>query len=123
MAGWTPQDFTGTTGELPNSTWPIWTGTNGTAYSGASGLNLDEELFVLTPDQNIDRLQIYKLAGSGWATAITFETASSALTTPAAFSLQASVSPAGPYSNVIGATSPYTNAIGPQPMYFRLKSN
>ena len=123
MAGWTPQDFTGTTGELPNSTWPIWTGTNGTAYSGASGLNLDEELFVLTPDQNIDRLQIYKLAGSGWATAITFETASSALTTPAAFSLQASVSPAGPYSNVIGATSPYTNAIVPQPMYFRLKSN
>jgi len=124
LAGWTPQNFTGTTGELPNSNWPVWNGTNGTAYSGAMpSLNLDEELFVLTPDQNIDRLQIYKITGAEWGTDVTFESASSALTTPAVFSLQAASSLAGPFTNVIGATSPYTNTLGPGAMFFRLQSN
>jgi hypothetical protein len=123
-AGWTPQDFTGTTGELPNADWPVWNATNGTAYSGAMpNINLDQELFALTPDQNIDRLQIYKLAGSSWSSDITFENASPALTTPAVFSLQASSSATGPYTNIIGATSPYTNVVAPGALFFRLQSN
>ena len=86
-------------------------------------LNLAQELFVLTPDQNIDRLQIYKLTGGEWATDITFESTSSAQTTPAVFSLQAAGSLAGPFTNVIGATSPYTNTLGSGPTFFRLQSN
>jgi hypothetical protein len=123
-AGWTPQDFTGTTGELPTSQWPVWNGAAGTAYSGAmASTDLDQELFVLSPDQNIDRLQIYKQAASPWSTDVTFETSSSAQTTPAVFSLQSAASVAGPFTTIFGATSPYTNAIAPGAMFFRLVSN
>jgi hypothetical protein len=40
-----------------------------------------------------------------------------------AFGLQAAPSVPGPFTNVLGATSPYTNPISGAQMYFRLKAN
>jgi hypothetical protein len=36
------------------------------------------------------------------------------------FSLQSAVDPTGPFSLILGATSPYTNTIGPGQQFFRL---
>jgi len=71
LAGWIPQSFSGQMGGLPDSSWPVWDPTAGTLTSGTSG-NLNEELFVLTPDRNIDRLVITKVSGYGWSTTIQF---------------------------------------------------
>ena len=71
FVGWNAQDFSGTTGMTPNSQWPVWDPANGTLTSGTSA-NLDEELFVLTPAQNINRLVISKQSGANWSTGITF---------------------------------------------------
>ena len=59
LAGWTAQ-ISGTMGITPNSSWPVWNPTAGTLTSGSGGANLNEELFVLTLDQNINRLVVAK---------------------------------------------------------------
>jgi len=84
LAGWTAQDFSGTTGITPNSSWPVWNPTNGTVSSGASGANLNEELFVLTPDQNISRLVVAKqnTGAVNWETAIAFLSLNATPATP-----------------------------------------
>jgi hypothetical protein len=134
LAGWNAQDFSGSTGTATFSNWPIWNSSAGTLTSGYAG-DLDEELFVLTPNQNIDRLVITKQNGSGFSTDITFLSLYTPLTirqsgtnvllnwSNSAFNLQSAPAVTGTYTNVPGATSPYTNAItGPQ-QFFRLIAN
>ena len=134
FVGWNAQDFSGTTGMTPNSQWPVWDPTNGTLTSGTSA-NLDEELFVLTPAQNINRLVISKQSGANWSTGITFLSLPTPLTirqsgtnvvltwTNSAFGLQAAPAVTGTYTNVPGAASPYTNAITAPQEFFRLNAN
>lgn len=134
LGGWMAEDFSGTTGIMPDTRWPVWDPVAGTGTSGTSqGLN--EELFVLTPAQNINRLVITKQSGSGWSTDITFLSLSTPLTiqksgtnvlltwTNPAFGLQAAPVVTGTYTNVPGATSPYTNAINGAQQFFRLQMN
>jgi hypothetical protein len=132
--GWPTNDFSGTTGVMPNSSWPVWNPAAGTLVSGTSG-NLNEELFVLTPARNINRLVITKLTGSGWSTDITFLSLALSLTieksgqnvvlrwTNPAFSLQSAPAVTGVYTNIPGATSPYTNAITGSQRFFRAVAN
>ena len=134
FVGWNAQDFSGTTGMTPNSQWPVWDPANGTLTSGTSA-NLDEELFVLTPAQNINRLVISKQSGANWDTCITFLSLSIPLTirqsgtnvvltwTNSAFGLQAAPAVIGAYINIPGAASPYTNAITGSQQFFRLIAN
>jgi len=72
LSGWVAQQYSGSTGQLPDSTWPIWNGAAGTLVSGTSGDTLDEEVCVLVPDKNIDRLVITKTAGGGYSTSVQF---------------------------------------------------
>jgi len=134
LTGWNAQNFSGTTGITPNSTWPIWTPATGTLVSGTSS-DLNEELFVLTPNQNINRLVITKQTGSGFSTDITFlslnvplmihQTGANVVLnwTNSAFGLMAAPVVNGTYTNVTGATSPYTNAISGSQGFFYLKPN
>ena len=59
LTGWTEQKFTGMTGVVPNSTWATWDSATGIFTAGIS-TNLVEPLNVLTPDQNIDRVEFIK---------------------------------------------------------------
>jgi hypothetical protein len=134
LAGWNYQNFSGTTGMTPDSTWPVWNPTTGTLTSGSSA-NLNEELSVLTPNQNIDRLVIIKQSGNGYSTDITFLSLKTPLAirqsganmvlnwTNSAFNLQSAPVVTGTYTNVPGATSPYTNAINGSQQFFRLIAN
>ncbi|HVM47117.1 MAG TPA: putative Ig domain-containing protein [Candidatus Acidoferrum sp.] len=72
LSGWVGQQYSGSTGQLPDSTWPIWNAAAGTLTSGTSGDELDEEVFVLVPNQSIDRLVITKTSGGGYSTAVQF---------------------------------------------------
>jgi hypothetical protein len=119
---------------MPNSSWPVWNPAAGTLISGTSG-NLNEELFVLTPARNINRLVVTKLTGSGWSTDITFLSLALSLTieksgqnvvlrwTNPAFSLQSAPAVTGVYTNIPGATSPYTSAITGSQQFFRAVAN
>ena len=71
LTGWIAGDFSGQTGITPDDRWPVWNPAAGTVTSGTNG-DVYEELFVLTPAQNINRLVITKLSGPGWETGITF---------------------------------------------------
>ncbi len=71
FASWPTNNFSGTTGILPNSNWPVWNPTTGTLISGIAG-NLNRELFVLTPAQNINRLVLTKQSGNAASMGITF---------------------------------------------------
>jgi hypothetical protein len=134
LGRWIAEDFSGSTGITPDTSWPVWDPTAGAVTSGISG-NLNEELFVLTPAQNINRLVITKQSGSGWSTDITFLSLNTPLTiqksgtnvlltwTNPAFGLQAAPVVTGTYTNVPGATSPYTNAINGAQQFFRLQMN
>jgi hypothetical protein len=136
LAGWTAQDFSGTTGITPNSTWPVWNPTLGTVTSGTSQ-NLDQELFVLAPDQNISRLVVSKQNSGAlnWNSDITFLSLTSLILTiqraganvvltwtNSVFALQAAPTVTGTFTNVPGATSPYTNAITGSQEFFRLEA-
>lgn len=135
-SGWIAQDFSGTTGEDPNSQWPIWNGGAGTLDSGTSA-DLDEELVILTPTATVNRLVVTKQNGSGWSTDVTFMSLAQALQpiplsialagtnavltwTNAAFTLQAAPAIGSAYTNVSGAASPYTNAVTGAQQFFRL---
>ncbi len=132
-AGWAGQPFAGTVGSPPDSRWPTWNASAGTLVSGTSE-NINEELFVLTPNQNFNRLVVTKLStgASGWSTDITFvslgaplaiqKTDSNVVLTwgSADFGLQAASDVGGPYTNLPAATSPYTNAISGSHQFFRL---
>jgi hypothetical protein len=135
LAGWTAQDFSGTTGITPNSTWPVWDPSTGILASGTSE-NLNEELFVLTPNQNVDRLVITKqnTGAENWETGVTFVSLSPLLLSiqksgpnvvltwnNPVFGLQTAPSLTGAYTNVSGATSPYTNPITGTQQFFRLQ--
>ncbi len=67
LTGWVSQGFSGTTGSPTNWSWPVWDPAAATLTSGTWG-NLYENLVILTPDRNLDRLVITKLQGSGWST-------------------------------------------------------
>jgi hypothetical protein len=130
FVGWPVNDYSGTTGIMPNANWSVWNPAAGTLTSGTSG-NLDEELFVLTPAQNINRLVITKQNGSGYSTDITFLSLQTPLTirqsgtnavltwTNSAFGLQAAPAVTGAYTNIPGAASPYTNTITRSQQFFR----
>ena len=132
--GWPTIDYSGMTGTTPNASWPVWNPAAGTLISGTSA-NLNEELFVLTPAQNINRLVISKQSGANWGTAITFVSLQTPLAikktgtnvvltwTNSAFGLQAAPAVTGTYTNVPGAASPYTNAITGTQQFFRLIAN
>jgi hypothetical protein len=136
FTGWTAEDFSGTAGTTPDARWPVWNPATGTLISGTTG-NLNEELFVLTPARNINRLVVTKQSGSSWSTDITFVSlqAEARLTiqplgtnvllnwTNAGFYLQAAPALTGAYTNVPGATSPYTNPIAGSKQFFRLIEN
>lgn len=138
LAGWVAEPFSGTTGILPDSTWPVWDPNAGTVTSGTTS-GLDEEILALTPDQPIDRLVISKLAVSGWSTSVTFVSPGVATPTQlqiqrsgsnavlswtnALFTLQAADTVAGPYTNVIGASSPWPVGTTNQQQFFRLIAN
>lgn len=68
LGGWTFDSFTGSTGVLPDSRWASWDSSAGTLTATAAALN--EELSVLTPDQNVSRLIVTKLGGAGVNTGI-----------------------------------------------------
>lgn len=133
FVGWPTNDYSGTTGIIPDASWPVWNPAAGT-LSGTSG-NLDEELFVLTPAQNINRLVISKQSGANWSSCITFVSLQTPLTiqqsgtnvvltwTNSAFGLQAAPVVTGTYTNMPGATSPYTNAINGSQQFFRTIAN
>jgi len=135
-SAWIAQDFSGATGETPNSQWPVWDGAAGTLDSGTSA-NLDEELVVLTPTTTIHRLVISKQTGSGWSTDVTFVSPIQTLRpipiniaragtnvvltwTNSAFTLQAAPAPGGSYTDVSGAASPFTTPITAANQFFRL---
>jgi len=134
MAGWTAQDFSGTTGVMPDSRWPVWNPGTGILASGTSE-DLNEELFVLTPDQNISRLVVSKqnTGAVNWSTGITFVSIIPMLTIQQSganvvlnwvnsqYALQGAPAVAGTYTNVPGAASPYTNAITGSQQFFRLQ--
>jgi hypothetical protein len=134
FVGWPADDFSGQTGINPNANWPFWNPATGSLVSGYHG-DLNEELFVLTPAQNINRLVISKQSGSGPTTEINFislpvllgveETGTNVVLTwtNSAFALQAAPAVNGTYTNIPGATSPYTNAIAAPQEFFRLKGN
>lgn len=70
LAGWTLNNYTGQTGELPTSQWATWdpTGggpTTGTLTSNANGGNLNEPVQVLTPDQPISQIVFTEISGIG----------------------------------------------------------
>ena len=69
LAGWTHNSFSGQTGITPNANWATWDPSNGTLTASAGNPQLNSPLDVLTPDQNVDRLVISKLSGTGggWA--------------------------------------------------------
>lgn len=123
MAGWTTTNYSGSTGELPTSQWPVWNGATGSLNSGAMpNTDLNQELCVMMPAQNIDRLQVYKLTGSAWSTEITFASPLIQIT-PAIYSLQSAPTVTGPYTNIVGATTPYTNIVCDGTTFFRLILN
>ena len=134
FVGWPAQDFSGQTGLTPDSTWPLWNPAAGTLISGISA-KLNEELFVLTPAQNINRLMVTKQSGVNWSTTITFLSLQTPLAirrsgtnvvltwTNSAFGLQAAPAVIGAYINIPGAASPYTNAITGSQQFFRLIAN
>jgi len=62
LANWGVQLFSGSTGALPDSRWPVWNPTTGTVTAGSGNPFLNEDIFVLTPDRNIDRFVIIKQA-------------------------------------------------------------
>jgi hypothetical protein len=66
LGGWTYETFSGQTGVTPDSRWPTWNAASGLLTAGTSGLN--EELSVLTPDQQVSRLVISKTTGAGAST-------------------------------------------------------
>jgi hypothetical protein len=74
FAGWPTNDYSGTAGILPNSSWPAWNPATGVLTSGST-TNINEEIFALTPAQNINRLVVTKQSVSGWSTDITFVSA------------------------------------------------
>ena len=134
LTGWIGEDFSGQTGITPDANWPVWNPAAGTVTSGTSA-SLNDELFVLTPDQNINRLVITKQSGGGWSTGVTFLSLTTTLaiqksgtnvvlnwTTPG-FNLQTAPAVTGTYYNVPGATSPYTNTISGSQQFFRLQVN
>ena len=136
FVGWPATNYSGSTGIMPDSRWPIWNPAAGTLTSGTSaGFNLNEELFVLTPAQNINRLVIRKQSEATSATCITFLSIQTPLTirqsgtnvvltwTNSAFGLQAAPAVTGTYINIPGAASPYTNAITGSQQFFRLIAN
>jgi hypothetical protein len=121
---------------MPDSRWPVWNPGTGILASGTSE-NLNEELFVLTPDQNINRLVVAKqnTGAVNWSTAITFISLTPLLLTIQQsgtnvvvtwsnpdFALQAAPAVTGTYTNVPGATSPFTNAITGSQQFFRLRA-
>ena len=134
FVGWPVNDYSGMTGTTPNASWPVWNPAAGTLTSGSS-VNLNEELFVLTPAQNINRLVVSKQSGANWGTAITFVSLQTLLTirqsgtnvvltwTNSAFGLQAAPAVSGTYTNLPNATSPYTNTIAGQQQFFRVIAN
>jgi len=70
LTGWTLNNYTGQTGELPTSQWATWdpTGggsTTGTFTSNANGGDLNEPLQVLTPNQSISRIIFTEISGEG----------------------------------------------------------
>jgi len=134
FVGWPAGYFSGQTGINPNANWPIWNPATGILVSGYL-VNLNEELFILTPAQEINRLVISKQSGSTATTEINFISlpvllgvegsgTNVVLTwTNSAFALQAAPAVNGTYTNIPGATSPYTNAIDAPQEFFRLKGN
>jgi hypothetical protein len=134
FVGWPAINYSGSMGIMPDSRWPIWNPSAGTLVTGATE-DLNSELFVLTPAQNINRLVITKLNGTDWATFITFVSLQNPLEilksgtnvvltwTNSAFALQAAPAVTGSYTNIPGATSPYTNAITAPQEFFRLNAN
>ena len=134
FVGWPTNDFSGAMGITPDTRWPVWNPTNGILASGTSQ-NINSELFVLTPAQNINRLVITKQSGQGYDTGITFLSLQTPLTIQqsgtnvvltwanSASGLQAAPVVTGTYTNVPGATSPYTNAINGSQQFFRLQTN
>jgi hypothetical protein len=67
LTGWRHETFSGQTGATPDARWAIWNPADGTLTSNAKGTDVNEPLNVLTPDQNIDRVVIAKIAGAGTA--------------------------------------------------------
>jgi hypothetical protein len=134
LTGWNAEDFSGSTGITPNNQWPVWNASTGTLTSGTTA-NLNEELFTLTPDQNISRLVVTKQNGASWSTDITFVSVVPTLLIQKSggnvvlswgspnFSLQSASTINGVFATVPGATSPYTNAISGSQQFFRLKGN
>jgi hypothetical protein len=67
LVNWVVQNYAGSTEELPNSSFPVWTATNG--FLTAQGAGLDEPLTVFTPDQTVDRVIVTQdVSGGGTAT-------------------------------------------------------
>jgi hypothetical protein len=141
FVGWPTNDYSGTTGIIPNSSWPLWNPASGTLTSGSS-TNLNEELFVLTPAQNINRLVVTKLNVSTWSTDITFITVEPPLTflksgtnviltwptNYIGFTLESTTNLAPiswnlnlPSSVVIGGQNVVTNPITGKQQFFRLQ--
>ena len=69
LAGWTHNSYSGQTGMIPNASWATWNPSNGTLTAAAGNPQLNSPLDVLTPNQDVSRLVISKLAGKGggWA--------------------------------------------------------
>jgi hypothetical protein len=73
LVNWKVQNFPGSTGEIPNKTFPLWDGTNGLLVSQTSNLNLNEPLTVFTPDQTVDRVIVSQTAGAGGSGSATLQ--------------------------------------------------
>ena len=69
LAGWTHNSYSGQTGITPNASWAVWNAANGTLTAPAGDPQLNSPLDVLTPDENVDRIVVSKLSGTGggWA--------------------------------------------------------
>ncbi len=65
LGGWTHSSFSGQSGITPDATWATWDSSNGTLTAPAGNPQINSPLDVLTPDQNVDRLVISKLSGTG----------------------------------------------------------
>jgi hypothetical protein len=136
FVGWPATNYSGQTGITPDARWPIWNPAQGTLVSGGTlGTDLNEELFVLTPAQNISRLIITKQSAAVFTTEINFislqvplqiqQAGSNVLLTwtNSAFSLQTSPSVSGSYTNIPGATTPYTRPTSAPQEFFRLNAD
>ncbi len=73
FVGWPMNNFSGETGIIPDTRWPVWNAAAGTLTS-ATSQDLNSPLFVLTPAQNINRLvliafhiDIGSIGGKLWA--------------------------------------------------------